>query len=226
MPGARGAKKIPVASAPAPAPSSPSPNLQNFWPKPKPNKPKPEPEPKPMRRPAAATTKSAPTRRPASAAAELKQQLVARSGPAAAPARYSVQWMNDVDVAQRVMSTMEQKIRSCNATAVVLVFRSDCHWCQMMRPAWNSAVPQFLQTGSNVFEVDENVLSNIAGIRPRSGLLDAISNGYAGVPHVVAINSALDSSPYSHDRSTSSLVSWSSAVGAALRRLKENRSDN
>lgn len=126
--------------------------------------------------------------------------------------RVSIKWQQGQDRASAVrdMVAAEQSIRDCKGVGVVLVYNDRCHFCQQLFPEWNSAVPDLLETGLNVIEVDSNALQSMP--YSQDSLVDAVTHEFVGVPHIVLVKPSEPGSMipfvYSGKRQRQDIVSW------------------
>ena len=88
---------------------------------------------------------------------------------------------------------------------MTLVYATWCHFCNNMRPAWDTIVSPVRMSGIHVVEIDSSSMSPMRG-QPPCKLASLAKN--TGVPHIVLIQPDDNVNVYSGDRSKESLLDF------------------
>ena len=98
-------------------------------------------------------------------------------------------------------------VRESDTNTLVLVHSPMCGHCLRMRPAFDVAARALVGHGIQVVEIESSAMSGVS--RDGNPLVQALGEGYMGVPHVVLFGPRASwKRPYAGDRSTASLVAF------------------
>jgi hypothetical protein len=94
---------------------------------------------------------------------------------------------------------------------IALVSMEGCHFCTMLKPAWDHLAEAVRPLGIHVLEIDNSSLNSVM---PGSNqLIDEVRQVFSGgVPHIVMIDKETGKADvYTGDRTTASLVQFAKA---------------
>lgn len=154
--------------------------------------------------PPASRTRAALARQAAKRASARGPGKVPLASPAAR-AKRSMQRGRRTHVSDPVeLRSVSESVRTSDTNTLVLVYSPMCGHCVRMRPAFDAAARSLVGQGVQVVEIESSAMS---GPRDGNPLLNAISEGYVGVPHIVLFGPGASwKRPYVGDRSAESLA--------------------
>lgn len=105
------------------------------------------------------------------------------------------------------LARASDSVRESSSATLVLVHSPMCGHCLHMRPAFDSASKALLSRGVQVVEIESSAMSGPSS--SNNPLVIALSDGYVGVPHIVAFGpGGSRKRMYEGDRSAASLMAF------------------